>query len=181
MRLVDRLQRPPVRTAVAVTWRPHGRGAVGCEREGEQSDQGHCERCERSVRVRGAAKKNSPSRWRFRPLSPLTVRFRVEPSGCASTYSRSVLGAIRNLRNGAEPVKSGEYPFAALCDLLAFAGDRESTTASGASDPAARNRRAQLGASSCRERRVDEQAIAPGVPELRATCRLGRAGAAWVP
>jgi hypothetical protein len=26
------------------------------------------------------AKKNSPSRWRFRPLSPLTVRFRVEPS-----------------------------------------------------------------------------------------------------
>ena len=24
---------------------------------------------------------NSPSRWRFRPLSPLTVRFRVEPSG----------------------------------------------------------------------------------------------------
>jgi hypothetical protein len=25
--------------------------------------------------------RNSPSRWRFRPLSPLTVRFRVEPPG----------------------------------------------------------------------------------------------------
>src|SRR5262249_9945217 len=24
--------------------------------------------------------KNSPSRWRFRPLDPLTVRFRVEPA-----------------------------------------------------------------------------------------------------
>jgi catechol 2,3-dioxygenase-like lactoylglutathione lyase family enzyme len=29
--------------------------------------------------------KDSPSRWRFRPPSPLTVRFRVEPSGWAST------------------------------------------------------------------------------------------------
>ena len=27
-----------------------------------------------------ARSKNSPSRWRFRPLSPLTFRFRVRPS-----------------------------------------------------------------------------------------------------
>jgi hypothetical protein len=29
--------------------------------------------------------RSSPSRWRFRPLSPLTVRFRVKPPGWAST------------------------------------------------------------------------------------------------
>ena len=34
MRLVERLHRPPVHTG-AVTWRPHGHGALGCEREGE--------------------------------------------------------------------------------------------------------------------------------------------------
>ena len=31
--------------------------------------------------------KNSPSRWRFRPPTPLAFRFRVRPSGSASTYS----------------------------------------------------------------------------------------------
>ena len=30
--------------------------------------------------MRGSGPKNSPSRWRFRPLDPLTVRFRVEPA-----------------------------------------------------------------------------------------------------
>ena len=37
--------------------------------------------------------KDSPSRVRFRPLSRLTFRFRVRPSGRASSYSRPVLGA----------------------------------------------------------------------------------------
>ena len=37
--------------------------------------------------------KDSPSRVRFRPLPRLTFRFRVRPSGRASSYSRPVLGA----------------------------------------------------------------------------------------
>ena len=40
---------------------------------------------------------DSPSRWRFRPPNRLAFRFRVRPLGSASTYSRSVLGAGRNL------------------------------------------------------------------------------------
>src|SRR5436309_9139283 len=43
-------------------------------------------------------KKNSPSRWRFRPPNPLAFRLRVQPPGPASTYSRSVLGASGTLR-----------------------------------------------------------------------------------
>src|SRR5216110_1069078 len=41
--------------------------------------------------------KNSPSRFRFRPPSPLTFPFRVLPSEPASSYSRSVLGASSTL------------------------------------------------------------------------------------
>src|SRR2546423_15615512 len=41
--------------------------------------------------------KNSPSRFRFRPPSPLTFPFRVLPSDPASSYLRSVLGASRTL------------------------------------------------------------------------------------
>ena len=37
--------------------------------------------------------KVSPSRVRFCPLPQLTFRFRVRPSGRASSYSRPVLGA----------------------------------------------------------------------------------------
>ena len=61
-------------------------------------------------------KKNSPSRLRFRPLSPLTVRFRVEPSSCASTYSRSVLGARGKLLDRADRVKVVFHLFDAICD-----------------------------------------------------------------
>jgi hypothetical protein len=43
---------------------------------------------------------NSPSRWRFRPPTPLTFRFRVVPSKSDSTYFRSVLGAVVNLLGG---------------------------------------------------------------------------------
>jgi hypothetical protein len=41
--------------------------------------------------------KNSPSRWRFRPPTPRTFGFRLRPSGAASAYSRSVLGARDNV------------------------------------------------------------------------------------
>jgi len=41
--------------------------------------------------------KNSPSRLRFRPPNQLTFRLRVRPLSSASTYSRSVLDAVRNL------------------------------------------------------------------------------------
>ena len=41
--------------------------------------------------------KNSPSRWRFRPPTPRTFGLRLRPSGAASAYSRSVLGARDNL------------------------------------------------------------------------------------
>src|SRR5262245_50380910 len=58
-----------------------------------------------SVVSNSVTKRNSPSRWRFRPLHPQTVRFRVEPSGGASTYSRSVLGALWNLRPTTRAVK----------------------------------------------------------------------------
>ena len=37
--------------------------------------------------------KNSPSRLRFRPPLPVNLGFRLRPSGAASAYSRSVLGA----------------------------------------------------------------------------------------
>lgn len=61
-------------------------------------------------------KKNSPSRWRFRPPDPLTVRFRVEPSSWASTYLRSVLGASGNLRDTTDLVKPALHRIAAICD-----------------------------------------------------------------
>jgi len=41
--------------------------------------------------------RNSASRWRFRPPLPLAFRFRVRPSGSASTYRRSVLAAVGKL------------------------------------------------------------------------------------
>jgi hypothetical protein len=46
-----------------------GASSSGCRR-GETAPS----RCSSSTRTR-----DSPSRWRFRPLNPLTVRFRVEP------------------------------------------------------------------------------------------------------
>jgi len=51
-------------------------------------------------------KKNSPSRLRFRPPSPGTFGFRLRPSGAASTYSRSVLGA-RGKVVPLQPVRKG--------------------------------------------------------------------------
>ena len=52
------------------------------------------------------ARKNSPSRLRFRPPRRLTIRFRVLPLGWASTYSRPVLGAEGNV-DGHWPLRKG--------------------------------------------------------------------------
>src|SRR5919106_3941970 len=49
--------------------------------------------------------KNSPSRLRFRPPSRLTFALRLRSPGAASTYLRSVLGAIGNLDGVEEPCK----------------------------------------------------------------------------
>jgi hypothetical protein len=62
--------------------------------------------------------KKSPSRWRFRPPSPLAFRFRVQPPGSASTYSRSVLGARENLRRPRTLFKRPEFGKHALCTLF---------------------------------------------------------------
>jgi hypothetical protein len=60
-------------------------------------------------------KKNSASRWRFRPPSPRTFALRLLPSGAASTYSRSVLAARSNLptaRANARGRRNGNAQFA---------------------------------------------------------------------
>jgi len=67
--------------------------------------------------TREGSRRGSPSRWRFCPLSPLTFRFRVRPSGGASTYSRSVLGASRNLCTQDGRVKTLRNGFGAFCDV----------------------------------------------------------------
>jgi hypothetical protein len=48
-------------------------------------DPGGASRHADAARRRSADRPVEGSQWRFRPLSPLTVRFRVEPSGGAST------------------------------------------------------------------------------------------------
>ena len=68
----------------------------------------------RAVRSTGP-RKNSPSRWRFRPPSPRTFGFRLRPPGAASTYSRSVLGARANLRAPTRPFKPSPPATAANC------------------------------------------------------------------
>jgi hypothetical protein len=60
-------------------------------------------------------KKNSPSRLRFRPPSPRTFAFRLLPSGAASTYSRSVLGARRKIGRPTRPRKEAVLENAAFC------------------------------------------------------------------
>src|SRR4051794_33906436 len=62
--------------------------------------------------------KNSPSRFRFRPQSRLTIRLRVLPTGSASTYLRPVLGAIRTV--GIAPIrfKGVASSLPALCDFF---------------------------------------------------------------
>ena len=71
------------------------------------------ERCELSVPW--------PPQWRIQleneftePVAllstqPLTFRFRVQPSGGASTYSRSVLGASRNLSNHGDASRQSQH------------------------------------------------------------------------
>src|SRR5690348_3053703 len=67
-------------------------------------------------------KKNSPSRWRFRPPPRGTVGFRLEPPGAASTYSRSVLGATGKLVGLAAGGKCVAPAVSAICEN--FRNDR---------------------------------------------------------
>jgi hypothetical protein len=87
------------------------------DREHPTSPRGSCDvgPAWRSGRRHDPPGKSSPSRWRFCPLNPLTFRLRVRPSGGASTYSRSVLGAWRNLWAPTDEVKSIVEQIAAVC------------------------------------------------------------------
>jgi hypothetical protein len=81
----------------------------------------------RSARSRKSAqhfprKRNSSSRWRFRPPRRLTFRFRVQPSGGASSYSRSVLDAGGNLGASHTARKGVENLFVALCGVRVGVG-----------------------------------------------------------
>src|SRR5438270_9306407 len=70
-----------------------------------------------SVRVAHVLdQKNSPSRLRFRPPFPGTFALRLLPSGAASTYSRSVLGARGNLERRAACDKGSRERFHAICE-----------------------------------------------------------------
>src|SRR5581483_5600398 len=75
-------------------------------------------RCGTRAILAGAAvaKKNSPSRWRFRPPLPGTFGFRLRPSGAASTYSRSVLGARGKIGPSRRACKSAWRAFRAICE-----------------------------------------------------------------
>jgi hypothetical protein len=53
---------------------------------------------------------------RFRPPPPRTFAFRLLPSGAASTYSRSVLGARGNLDAAASTGKGLAEAFDAICE-----------------------------------------------------------------
>jgi hypothetical protein len=62
--------------------------------------------------------KVSPSRVRFRPLSRLTFRFRVRPSGRASSYSRPVLGAAAIYALQRAPARGSDDGKAANCERV---------------------------------------------------------------
>src|SRR5437588_8267347 len=61
-----------------------------------------------------------PSRFRFRPPSPLTFGFRLRPSSGASTYLRPVLGAIGRLGGVGSRCKVANGEQFALCELFFF-------------------------------------------------------------
>src|SRR5439155_25134814 len=63
---------------------------------------------------------HSPSRFRFRPPSPLTFGFRLRPSSGASTYLRPVLGAIGRLGGVGSRCKVANGEQFALCELFFF-------------------------------------------------------------
>ena len=64
--------------------------------------------------------KNSPSGWRFRPLHRPAFRLHVQPPGEASTYSRSLLGAIGTLANPKHAYKGPFSLMYAICEMFSF-------------------------------------------------------------
>jgi hypothetical protein len=69
-----------------------------------------------AISIRRFGPKKSPRRLRFRPPNLLAFRFRVQPPGSASTYSRSVLGARGNLEARTRPGKSRCNEIVAKCE-----------------------------------------------------------------
>lgn len=77
----------------------------------------------------------APSRWRFRPSSPLAVRsgsetVRVQPPEATSTYSRPVLGTNRRLRSGRRPDKASARRDDATSGVSGDLSDRLDTSTS---------------------------------------------------
>ena len=60
-------------------------------------------------------RKYSPSRWHFRPPSPLAFGFRLLPPGAVSTYLRSVLGARGKVTGDVSRFKRSKIVVAAIC------------------------------------------------------------------
>src|SRR5262249_16866587 len=71
-------------------------------------------------RRRAEATKNAPSRWRFRPPGPPTVRLRFPPPGSDSSYRRSVLDARATLRRVATGCKGPAKGKSAICNSSSF-------------------------------------------------------------
>src|SRR5689334_18653059 len=105
----------------------------------------------------GWDQKYSPSRWRFRPPHRLTFRFRVLPSGGASSYSRSVLGASGNLTMATGPGKTLGELICALCEVFFYGV--QSTSPAGSSGR--RSSRPPRAASSSFEKRSRKNSRMP--------------------
>lgn len=60
-------------------------------------------------------RKYSPSRFHFRPPSPLAFGFRLLPPGAVSTYLRSVLGARGKVTGDVSRFKRVKIVVAAIC------------------------------------------------------------------
>jgi hypothetical protein len=96
----------------------------------------------------------------FVHFARLTFRFRVLPSGEASSYSRSVLGASGNLTTGTGPFKALKKLVCALCEVF-FQGSHETSSGGSAGSRSSRPPRAS---SSSSEKRP------PMYSRISATC-----------
>ena len=96
---------------------PHTNRAirVACSREVGPELKGR----EPKISSRSLQKRNSPTRWHFRPPNQLTFRLRVRPLGSASIYLRSVVGASGNLFLSAMDTRPAEFENRAVCEGVA--------------------------------------------------------------
>src|SRR5919108_1420927 len=77
-------------------------------------------RKKRPEEVQAPPRAISPNRFRFRPLPQPAFGFRLRLPGAASTYSRSVLGADRNLEGLGALCKSLGKGKPAICEKFSF-------------------------------------------------------------